>query len=101
MPREALVVKAKQMLQERMKTYTTTPAEASKLRGVLGFTFTAYYGQVGRGGLTALLQRQYADSPPWANSHTLQRSYMYYWDLLGCDLHRELVVSDLPKPPLI
>ena len=46
-PRKALLEKAKQMLMERVQTGRTTPAEASKLRGVMGFTFTAYYGQVG------------------------------------------------------
>jgi hypothetical protein len=71
---------------EQAKRYTgrATPAEASKLRGVMGFTFTAYYGQVGRGGLTALLQRQYSDKEPWYSSDTLTRSYRYYlicWDV--------------------
>ena len=43
-------------------TYICTPAQASKLRGVLGLTLAGLYGKVGRGVQHALLMRQYWDT---------------------------------------
>ena len=42
--------------------YICTPAQARKLRGVLGFTLTGLYGKVGIGVQHALPMRQYWDT---------------------------------------
>ena len=76
-PRSGLLTKAVSLIQERIQEDSCTPAQASKIRGVLGFLFTGMYGRIGRGGQQPLLQRQYSDSHPWSHSHTLRRALEY------------------------
>ena len=80
---------------------TATPAQVGKLRGVLGFLATAYYGQVGRGGAHALLRRQYSDKPPWGLSNMLRRALQYYDQLQSMDLRREVAVWSRYEAPVV
>ena len=73
-PRTQLLAKAIDLIQQRLQGYSCTPAQVSKIRGVLGFLFTGVYGRVGRGGQQPLLQRQYSDTQPWGLSHALRRA---------------------------
>ncbi len=100
-PRDRMKEKVEQLIKERQQEGVTTPAQASKIRGVLGPCFAGYYGRIGRGGQHPLLQRQYWDAPPWNNSHSLERAYEYYLDLLQCDLRREVQVLKPPLVPLV
>ena len=57
-PKQHLCAKLTTMLTERLDQRTTTPAQASKIVGVQGFLALGMYGQVGRGGIRPLRQRQ-------------------------------------------
>ena len=81
-PRKGLLAKAGELILQALHGNVCTPAQASKIRGVLGFVFTGTYGRVGRGGQQALLQRQYVDTEPFTLSHALRRSLRYLLDTL-------------------
>ena len=100
-PRSGLLTKAVSLLQERIHEDSCTPAQASKIRGVLGFLFTGMYGRIGRGGQQPLLQRQYSDSHPWNLSHTLRRALEYLMDTLRVIQPRSILLYDDPMPPLV
>ena len=67
-PREGLVEKAAASIEERLTAGTTTPAQASKLCGLVKFLALGLYNGVALAALGPLQQRQYFDSEPWANS---------------------------------
>jgi len=100
-PREQLLAKAVSLIQQRLQEDSCTPAQVSKIRGVLGFLFTGVYGRVGRGGQQPLLQRQYSDSPPWNLSHTLRRALEYLLDTMKVVRPRVVPLHSDPTPPLI
>ena len=81
-PRTQLLAKAIDLIQQRLQGYSCTPAQVSKIRGVLGFLFTGVYGRVGRGGQQPLLQRQYSDTQPWSLSRTPRRALEYMLDTI-------------------
>ena len=81
-PRASLLVKAKSLIEDRLQEGSCTPAQASTIRGVLGFLFTGLYGRIGRGGQQPLLQRQYSDTQPWTLSNTLRRAHEHLLDTL-------------------
>ena len=87
-PKEALKMKAQTMLRERLQEGSCTAAQASKIRGVLGFTLTGLYGKVGRGGQHALLKRQYWDKDNTAISSALEEAMKFYIELMDTDLKR-------------
>ena len=81
-PRPSLVEKATGLLQEALLRNFCTPAQASKVCGVLGFLFTGAFGKVGRGGQQALRQRQYSDQPPFTLSNSLRAACKHLAGLL-------------------
>ena len=81
-PRKQLLAKAGDLIQQRLQEDSCTPAQVSKIRGVLGFLFTGVYGRIGRGGQQPLLQRQSSDTHPWNLSHKLRRAFEYLLDTL-------------------
>jgi hypothetical protein len=100
-PREALLEKARGLILQRLQEDSCTPAQASKIRGVLGFLFTGVYGRVGRGGQQPLLQRQYSDTHPWSLSHSLRRALEYLLDTLQVVRPRDVSLYGDQVPPLI
>ena len=68
----------------------TTPAQASKIRGVAGFISMGMFGRVGRAAMRPLKQRQYTDKPPWSNSKSLNASYHFLLFLLDILTPREV-----------
>ena len=100
-PREALLAKARGLILQRLQEDSCTPAQASKIRGVLGFLFTGVYGRVGRGGQQPLLQRQYSDTHPWSLSHSLRRALEYLLDTLQVVRPRDVSLYGDQVPPLI
>ena len=100
-PREQLLTKATELIQRRLQEDSCTPAQVSKIRGVLGFLFTGVYGRVGRGGQQPLLQRQYSDAPPWTLSHTLRRALIYLQDVLAAVQPRSVRLRGPDLPPVI
>ena len=100
-PRAQLLAKAIGLIQQRLQEDSCTPAQVSKIRGVLGFLFTGVYGRVGRGGQQPLLQRQYSDTPPWNLSHTLRRALEYLLDTMMVVKPREVLLRRDPTPPLV
>ena len=99
-PRPSLVVKSTEMLREALDTNSLTPAQASKIRGTLGFVFTGCFGKVGRAGFGPLVQREYSDSSPFSLSHKLQRSLMFLLDLVHMAPSRQMPVSQVTRRPL-
>ena len=81
-PRTQLLAKAIDLIQQRLQEDSRTPAQVSKIQGVLGFLFTGVYGRVGRGGQQPLLQRQYSDTQPWSLSRTPRRALEYMLDTI-------------------
>ena len=95
------MVKANSLIENRLQEDSCTPAQASKIKGVLGFLFTRVYGRVGRGGQQPLLQRQYSDSPPWALSNSLQRTLEHLLDTLHIVQPRRVLLWGDGLPPLV
>ena len=87
-PKHLLVQKAQAALLARIEEKSCTAAQASKLRGILGFTLTGLYGKVGRAGQHALLRRQYWDGPNTGVDAALQQALNFYHDLLAMNLRR-------------
>jgi hypothetical protein len=100
-PRERLTEKLVEMADSILDNKSCTPAEASKLRGTSGFYMTGQFGKVGRGGQHALVQRQYADSPPWDTSFFLERSVVYLRQVAQLRLYREIKLFGPARPPLV
>ena len=100
-PRVGLLVKAKALIEARLQEGSCTPAQASKIRGVLGFLFTGMYGRVGRGGQQPLLQRQYSDVPPWTLSNSLNNALVYLLDTLHMVQPRKVLLWGDGLPPLV
>lgn len=87
--------KAGAMLDEALRRDMCSPGQASKIRGVMGFMFTGAYGEVGRGGQTALLQRQYKDRAAFSLSAAPPE---------GAGAHVGARIADLrgaSRPPLV
>ena len=100
-PRKQLLAKAVDLIQQRLQEDSCTPAQVSKIRGVLGFLFTGVYGRIGRGGQQPLLQRQYSDTHPWNLSHKLRRAFEYLLDTLMLVKPRTVHLHDEALPPLV
>ena len=100
-PRASLLVKAKSLIESRLQEGSCTPAQASKIRGVLGFLFTGLYGRVGCGGQQPLLQRQYSDALPWTLSTSLRRAFEYLLDTLRAVKPRRVLLWGDGLPPLV
>ena len=100
-PRSGLLAKAVGLIQERIQEDSCTPAQASKIRGVLGFLFAGMYGRIGRGGQQPLLQRQHSDHKPWRLSHTLRRALEYLLDTMHVIQPRSVLLYKDPMPPLV
>ena len=100
-PRAKLLEKAEGLLVQALEANLCTPAQASKIRGVLGFIFTGAYGRVGRGGQQALLQRQYSDSEPFTLRNALRRSLQYLLDTLQVLPRRSIRLCPDEQCPII
>ena len=100
-PRKQLLAKLGDLIQQRLQEDSCTPAQVSKVRGVLGFLFAGVYGRVGRGGQQPLLQRQYSDTRPWSLSHKLRRAFEYLLDTLMLVKPRIVCLHDEALPPLV
>ena len=88
--RDAVKEKLRQLISACAKQ--TTPAQASKIRGIAGFTALAMYGRIGRVAMGPLKQRQYTDKFPWDNSRALDYAYEFLLLLLGILIPREVSV---------
>ena len=73
-----------------------TPAQASKLRGRLGWAATAMYGKCGRGGQSALIDRQYYDTEI-ALSPPLAHSLLYLKEMVALVPPRQICVLGRPQ----
>ena len=87
---------AKDSVRDKLRTLIgackkqTTPAQASKIRGVAGFTALAMYGRIGRVAMGPLKQRQYTDHFPWNNSLSLDYAFEFLLFLLDILIPREV-----------
>ena len=100
-PRKQLLANAFDLIQQRLQEDSCTPAQVSKIRGVLGFLFTGVYGRIGRGGQQPLLQRQYSDTQAWNLSHTLRRAFGYLQDTMKVVRPRTVLLHGDELPPLV
>ena len=100
-PRAKLVEKSVSLLQSCLDSNTCTPADASKIRGVRGFTMSAKYGKMGRVGMGPLKQRQYTDKYPFTLSGELRRA-LHFCNMLDqmCP-SRRVNLTKSSVPPLI
>ncbi len=100
-PKPELVQKVEDMVSEAMQKDCLTPGAASKLRGVLGFMAREVWGKVARGGMRPLIQREFADDPPWNLSLSLMRAFEFHVTLLHLDAPRELRLAKHSVPPIV
>ena len=100
-PRPAIKERVLALIDQAFKANSMTPADASKLRGVLGFISTASFGQVGRGGAQPLIFRQYADRPPFPLTHALRRALQYFRTLQELPLARQFQVWKSTQRPIV
>ncbi len=79
-----------------------SPADASKLRGIMQFMVTGVFGREGAGGMNALAKRQYADSPPYTITPEVSSSLSYFEEVMRLPLKREARLwARSRKPPII
>ena len=100
-PRPKIEEKILLEIETRESEGICTPAQASKLRGILQFASLGIYGRVGVGGLRALLQRQYADKPPWSLNPGLRHSFQFFKQLMRVPLRRECSLWAQRGKPII
>ena len=78
---------------DMLESNRCTPAQASKLRGVLGFL-------VGRACLRPLLQREYSDVLPWSLGGELRRCLMFFRRLIADLIPRTVHLGPGQLPPV-
>jgi hypothetical protein len=100
-PRAKLQEKIAQAIHCVRSAGKLSPAEASKLRGVMQFMATGVFGRVGAGGMSALVRRQYADSPPYRLTPEIAAALRYFEDVMALPLRREARLWARGSPPLI
>ena len=74
--RERLLAKTRGIINAAKEEQRFSPAQASKLYGLLNFPQKGMYGRVGCGGLGALKEHQYG------RSHTLSQSLLNSFDMI-------------------
>ena len=87
-PRERLITKVTDLMDEAIQTNRLPPGLAAKLFGCLGFLNTGCFGKLGRSGLSPLKERQY--SRDTALTEDLSRSFVTIKSLLALRPEREL-----------
>ena len=87
-PRDRLITKVTDIMDEATQTKRLPPGLAAKLFGCLGFLNTGCFGKVGRSGLSPLKERQY--SHDMALTEDLSRSIVTIKSLLALRPEREL-----------
>jgi hypothetical protein len=100
-PREKLWEKVSAMMATFRSADWMSPAEASKLRGVLQFMSAGTYGRVGCGGMHALLRRQYSDTAPFRLTPSLRAACQYFEQVLSLPLRRECRLWQSKQLPLV
>ena len=100
-PREKIVQKSQSLIDQCLESNYCTPAEASKIRGVRGFTMSAKYGKLGRVGMGPLKQRQYFDVEPFLLSGELRRSLHFCKAIDQCCPERVVNLRAAAVPPLV
>ena len=100
-PRAKLQEKIAHAIQSARSAGTLSPADASKLRGVMQFMATGVFGRVGAGGMSALVRRQYADSPPYRITPEIAAALRYFEEVMSLPLRREARLWARGSPPLI
>ena len=99
-PKASMIDKIKGLLAEHRARNSLTPAEASKLRGILQWSSSAMFNGIGSAAMAPLKQRQYTDAPPWALSHALRRCFDYFEFVIDLAPKRSVDVCP-PSCPLI
>ena len=87
-PRDRLITKVTDLMDEATQTQRLPPGLAAKLFGCLGFLNTGCFGKLGRSGLSPLTERQY--SHDMALTEDLSRSFVTIKSLLALKPEREL-----------
>ncbi len=100
-PRSKLQEKISEAIQAARVAGRLSPAEASKLRGIMQFMATGVFGRVGAGGMSALVRRQYADSPPYFITPEVAAALRYFEEVMRLPLRREARLWSRGRPPLI
>jgi hypothetical protein len=78
-----------------------TPGQASKFRGIAGFTAMAEFGQLGKAPLNSFKQRQYFDVEPWTLSHTMERALDLVEMLIEVKPQRHVRITRVVAPSLV
>ncbi len=100
-PKCDLLRKVHGMIMEALHANRLTPGEASKLRGTLGFLVRETWGNVARGGMSPLIQREFSDSPPWSWSRAIEASFEFHLAVLAMDAPRTMQVSGAVRPLVV
>ena len=91
--KDTIISKAINLIHALLQAGSTTPSQASKIRGVCGFVATAQWGRVGRAPMSPLRRRQYSDKPPWRNSFELCRAFELLLMLMQVVVPRSVQVT--------
>ena len=70
-----------------------SPADASKLRGIMQFMATGVIGRVGAGGMSSLVKRQYSDFPPYTRTLEVSSALRYFKEVMRLPLKRESPIA--------
>ena len=96
--KDTIISKAINLIHARLQAGSTTPSQASKIRGVCGFVAAAQWGRVGRAPMGPLRRRQYSDKPPWHNSFELCRAFELLLMLMQVVVPRSVQVVQVTAP---
>ena len=100
-PKEKLVEKILGKIDAAERANSFPPGEASKLRGMLGFTADAMMHGVGQAALGSLKQRQFTDVEPFTLSNSLRRSFDYFKVILSVMPRRVICLRPPELPPIL
>ena len=100
-PREQMIAKVMGLIQSARSRNHMTPAEASKLRGILPWMGSSMFNGIGVAAMAPLKQRQYSDVAPWALSHNIRRSLDYLEFILELKPRRLIHVSPDTNPLIV
>lgn len=100
-PLEERRVALEEQLAECKRSGRLTPAEASKIRGKVGFLLLPAYGRVGRAALQPLVQREWDDSPPYLWTPALEVMRLYLVELLPLVPDLYIPMAPTSEPPVV
>jgi len=93
--------KCEALIAEHRASGSMTPAQASKLAGMLCFLAQGIYNRIGMAGMAPLWQRMHSDKEPWILSWSLRASLEFFEVVMAQRPMRTVSINPDKRAPLV